>query len=189
MYCLPPEAVKPPPTDCTMPGKDVYENDSGGKLPCCEGLVPTTAPCRGDDMCNFCIPAVTTVGPRTEYPPAKISIDPATPQSAVDKHKAAGMSLILSDEFKDLARTKAIFTFEDIPCARDPSATPPHTPPAKGHPTREPSADFRPSVVVPHPALLPSPSSLSSPPSSPTTSRHVSVPLRPPVETVPTTVR
>ena len=39
----------------------------------------------------------------------------AAPKAAVDKHKSKGMSLILSDEFKDLARTKSIFVFEDIP--------------------------------------------------------------------------
>ena len=48
------------------------------------------------------------------YPPAKISVDPATPKAAVDKYKADGMSLIFSDEFKDLARTKAMFVFDGI---------------------------------------------------------------------------
>lgn len=82
--------------DCTPPGKDIFANPTGEKQPCCKGLVETTAPCRGDDVCQFCIPSSVEDGPRAEYPPAKISIDPATPKSAVDKHKKDGMSLILS---------------------------------------------------------------------------------------------
>ena len=45
----------------------------------------------------------------------KVSIDPATPKEAVEKYTSQGMSLILSDEFHDLERTKSIFTFEDMP--------------------------------------------------------------------------
>ena len=45
----------------------------------------------------------------------KVSIDPATPKEAVEKYTSEGMSLILSDEFHDLERTKSIFTFEDMP--------------------------------------------------------------------------
>ena len=67
------------------------------------------------------------------YPPAKISVDPATPKAAVDKYKADGMSLIFSDEFKDLARTKAMFVFEDIPygvpCTAAPSSRASEQPP------------------------------------------------------------
>jgi len=109
-YCQPPAVV-----GCTPSGKDVWENPTGDKQPCCPGLVQTTGKCRGDDVCHFCIPDVRTDGPRATYEPAKISVDPATPQEAVDKHKAEGMSLIWSDEFKDLGRTKAMFVFEDIP--------------------------------------------------------------------------
>ena len=100
---------------CTPAGMDMFANPTGKKQPCCKGLVVTTAPCRGDDMCQFCIPSTITEGKRAEYPPAKISVDPTTPKAAADKHKAKGMSLIFSDEFKDLARTKAMFVFEDIP--------------------------------------------------------------------------
>ena len=100
---------------CTAAGKDVFENPTGDKLPCCDGLVQTTGKCRGNDVCHFCIPSTLEDGPRTEYPPAKISIDPATPKSVVDKYKDKGMSLIWSDEFKDLQRTKSMFVFEDIP--------------------------------------------------------------------------
>jgi len=52
---------------------------------------------------------------RQTYPPAKISIDPKTPAAAHDKYKAEGMSLVFSDEFFDLERTKSVFTFEDLP--------------------------------------------------------------------------
>ena len=111
-YCVPKGTGQ---EGCTPPGIDVYQNPTGEKLPCCKGLTETTGPCRGNDVCNFCIPTTLEDGPRAEYPPAKVSIDPATPKEAVEKHKAAGMSLIFSDEFKDLARTKAMFVFEDIP--------------------------------------------------------------------------
>ena len=105
---------------CTPTGKDMFDNpkstpEKAVKQKCCDGLVETMAPCRGDDMCPFCIPSTVTDGPRQEYPPAKISVDPLTPQAAVDKHKKKGMSLIFSDEFKDMARTKSMFVFEDIP--------------------------------------------------------------------------
>jgi len=100
---------------CTPAGLDVYENPTGDKLPCCEGLVETTDSCRGTDVCHFCIPSTYTDGNRQDYPPAKVSIDPATPKAAADKYKKEGMSLIWSDEFKDLARTKSMFVFEDIP--------------------------------------------------------------------------
>lgn len=102
-------------SQCTQVGKDIYENPSGGKLPCCAGLVESTDKCRGTDTCHYCVWDVRTIGPRQEYPPAKISIDPATPKEAVDKHKAEGVSLIWSDEFKDLYRTKSMWVFEDIP--------------------------------------------------------------------------
>jgi hypothetical protein len=108
--------VTPPsPTGCTPAGKDLFENPTGDKLPCCEGLVQTTGPCRGTDVCEFCIPSTATDGPRQEYGPAKISVDPTTPPEIADKYKKDGMSLIFSDEFKDMARTKAMFVFEDIP--------------------------------------------------------------------------
>jgi hypothetical protein len=94
-------------TACTAAGKDVYENPQGEKLPCCKGLVNTPGKCRGDDVCMFCVPDVRTEGPRTEYPPAKVSIDPATPKAAVDKYKKEGMSLIWSDEFKARRRAAA----------------------------------------------------------------------------------
>jgi len=100
---------------CTAAGLDIYENPTGGKLPCCDGLVQTPDKCRGTDVCMFCVPSTYTDGARAEYPPAKISVDPATPTAAVDKYKKDGMSLIWSDEFKDLARTKSMFVFEDIP--------------------------------------------------------------------------
>ena len=118
-YCQP--ASEAPSKDdgkdlgCTPAGKDTFANPSGKEEPCCPGLTPSMAPCRGNDMCKFCIPLTYTDGPRAEYPPAKISIDPKTPKDAVDKHKKEGMSLILSDEFFDLARTKSMFVFEDIP--------------------------------------------------------------------------
>jgi len=109
-------ASKPHHDDkCTKAGKDLYENPTGEKLPCCKGLVQSPGRCRGTDVCQFCVPDVRTDGHREDYPPAKVSIDPATPKAAADKHKDKGMSLIWSDEFKDMARTKAMFVFEDIP--------------------------------------------------------------------------
>jgi len=102
-------------TGCTPPGTDMFQNPTGKKLPCCVGLTETTGACRGDDVCQFCIPTTYEDGERAEYPPCKISVDPATPKAAVDKYKKEGMSLIWSDEFKDLERTKAMFVFEDIP--------------------------------------------------------------------------
>jgi len=111
----PKAAPKAAAAGCTPVGTDMHANPSGEKLKCCPGLTPEKVPCRVTDMCDFCMPSTLTDGPRAEYPPAKVSIDPATPQAAVDKHKAAGMSLILSDEFKDLERTKSVFVFEDIP--------------------------------------------------------------------------
>jgi len=112
IFCLPAEQV---PAACTPPGKDVYANDAGVHMPCCPGFSEVLGPCRGTDMCNFCQPSSVVPGTRAEHPPAKVSIDPATPQDAVDKYKADGFSLILSDEFKDIARTKSVFVFEDIP--------------------------------------------------------------------------
>lgn len=100
---------------CTPAGKDMHANDAGKKLPCCPGLVEEKAPCRKNDQCDFCFASPKTTGHRAEYPPATISVDPATPKEAVEKHKEKGWSLILSDEFKDMARTKSIFVFEDIP--------------------------------------------------------------------------
>ena len=100
--------------DCTPLGSDMFEA-TGEKLKCCDGGVESMVPCRGDDMCPYCIPSTITDGPRMEYPPAKISVDPTTPKHALDKHKAEGMSLIFSDEFHDMARTKSMFVFEDIP--------------------------------------------------------------------------
>jgi hypothetical protein len=94
-------------------GKDIFENPTGGKLPCCPGLTIENGPCRGDDECQFCMPLTHTPGPKAEYGPAKISVDPLTPPEALTKHP--GMSLILSDEFHDIKRTKSIFVFEDIP--------------------------------------------------------------------------
>jgi len=108
-YCQPPTIV-----GCTPPGKDMFENPTGKKQPCCPGLVQTTDRCRGTDVCNFCIPSTYTESGGT-YAPAKISVDPATPLEVVNKYKEKGMSLIWSDEFKDLARTKSMFVFEDIP--------------------------------------------------------------------------
>jgi len=112
--CLPPDQVEDT-SKCTTAGKDIYANDSGDKLPCCKDLVLTPDKCRGDDVCMFCVPSTYTDGIRQDYPPAKVSIDPTTPTAAVDKYKSEGMSLIWSDEFKDLARTKSMFVFEDIP--------------------------------------------------------------------------
>ena len=37
-------------------GKDIFENPTGGKLPCCPGLTIENGPCRGDDECQFCMP-------------------------------------------------------------------------------------------------------------------------------------
>ena len=118
MYCQAASAAPAPlPTkgkDCTPGGVDMYA--SGAKKECCPGLTETTAPVPAPlYVGHFCIPLTHTDGPRAEYPPAKISIDPLTPKSAADKHKDKGMSLIWSDEFKDMARTKAMFVFEDIP--------------------------------------------------------------------------
>jgi len=101
--------------DCTPPGTDIFANPTGKKLKCCKGLTESTGPCRGDDVCKFCIPSTLEDGERAHHPPAKISVDPATPKAAADKYKEEGMSLIFSDEFKDMARTKAMFVFEDIP--------------------------------------------------------------------------
>ena len=100
-YCQPPSAKKAAKSDgsCTPPGKDMFEL-TGEKTPCCKGLVQTTGPCRGNDICDFCIPTTITDGPRAEYGPTKISVDPATPKEALDKHKKEGMSMIFSDEFK-----------------------------------------------------------------------------------------
>lgn len=102
-------------THCTPPGTDIFANPTGKKLPCCRGLTESTGPCRGDDVCKFCIPSTFEDGHRAVYPPAKVSVDPTTPKAAADKHKHKGMSLIFSDEFNDLQRTKAMFVFEDIP--------------------------------------------------------------------------
>lgn len=52
-------------------------------------------------------------GARRNYPPPKISVDPATPLNAASRYE--GMSLVFSDEFKDPNRTKAMFVFEDLP--------------------------------------------------------------------------
>ena len=52
---------------------------------------------------------------RKTYAPARISVDPHTPKAARELMRHKGMSLIFSDEFKDLARTKSMFVFEDIP--------------------------------------------------------------------------
>ncbi|KAL3916178.1 MAG: hypothetical protein SGPRY_006932 [Prymnesium sp.] len=109
-FCQPPEVLK-----CTPPGTDIYANAAGAKQPCCPGLVQTTDRCRGTDVCSFCVPSTYSETPRTDTHAVKVSIDPATPPEAVDKHKHKGMSLIWSDEFKDLARTKSMFVFEDIP--------------------------------------------------------------------------
>ena len=43
-------------------------------------------------------------------------VDPATPKEARDKYKSRGLSLMFSDEFKDLKRTEEFFVFEDVPC-------------------------------------------------------------------------
>jgi len=110
-YCQLPSTKQP--DSCTPAGTDMMS--TGQRLKCCEGLTLTSGPCRGTDVCDFCIPSTLTEGPRAEYPKAKVSIDPATPKEAVDKYKDQGMSLILSDEFKDITRTKSIFVFEDIP--------------------------------------------------------------------------
>jgi len=109
-----PEGFTPPPPTCTMPGQDMFA--TGEKLPCCAGFVETTSAVPPPRYVGyFCIPDVRTDGPRADYAPAKISVDPRTPQAAVDKYKEQGMSLILSDEFFDMDRTKSIFVFEDIP--------------------------------------------------------------------------
>ena len=53
---------------CTPPGRDVFSNPTGKKWECCKGLTETTAPCRGDDECVFCIPLSYEEGPRAEQP-------------------------------------------------------------------------------------------------------------------------
>jgi len=111
-FCVPKAEA---PHDCTPAGKDVFANPKGVHLPCCPGFVEEAGPCRGDDMCMFCQPSSVVPGTRAQYPAPKVSIDPLTPKEAVEKHYKDGMSLILSDEFKDMARTKSIFVFEDIP--------------------------------------------------------------------------
>lgn len=111
-FCVDPVQA---PKECTPAGMDVFSNPTGQRLPCCPGFIEEAGPCREYDQCMFCQPSSLTPTGRMEYPPSMISVDPATPQDAVDKHKKAGMSLILSDEFKDLGRTKSIFVFEDIP--------------------------------------------------------------------------
>ena len=113
MYCQP--ASMALPEGCTPAGKDVFSNPTGEAQPCCPGLTSSMAPCRGDDMCEFCIPLTYTDGPKAEYGPAKISVDPLTPEAALNKYNEDGMSMIFSDEFKDLGRTKSMFVFEDIP--------------------------------------------------------------------------
>ena len=103
IYCQPAELA---PKDCTKPGMDM--SATGTKLPCCPGLTETTDKCPPPNyVCHFCIPSTLTPGPRATYPPAKISVDPLTPKAAVEKYYKEGMSLIFSDEFKDMARTKS----------------------------------------------------------------------------------
>lgn len=101
--------------DCTPAGSDVFANPKGVHLSCCPGFVEVAGPCRGTDQCMFCQPSSAVPGPRATYPQPVVSIDPLTPKEAVERHYKEGMSLILSDEFKDMARTKSIFVFEDIP--------------------------------------------------------------------------
>ena len=79
--------------------------------PLCSGLEGDCCPTSSGSYLGCC----ASPAPKKEKAKAKVDVDPHTPQTARDKYKEKELSLIFSDEFKSLERTKKFFVFEDMP--------------------------------------------------------------------------
>ena len=52
-----PVVVATATTSCTPGGTDIHDNSVGVALACCDGLVQINTPCRGNDICQYCVAA------------------------------------------------------------------------------------------------------------------------------------
>ena len=99
---------------CTLAALVAASSESGASAAAREegvGPLPAAVAARGAGGAAMLIDAHA----KKHHTAAHAAVDPATPKHAADAYKSDGMKLMFSDEFKDEARTKHFFVFEDIP--------------------------------------------------------------------------